>query len=159
MKPIGKKYWVLLESNMSLQKPTCFLEYGTTASKHLNLTYRLATSECCLTWCCSVKGPFAFHSSRSTQKLLQLCLATTHCKPKSLPIGIMNECEGNTTLPPPLPCPFGQPPLWCYLNNTKEENCRCPTAAPHLKITFVLSQILQLSCEFMLTVQRKAAAP
>lgn len=74
MNAIGKEYQVVLESNMSLHKPPCLLKYRAMASKHLNLTYRLATSESCLIWCCCVKGPFAFPSIRNAQKQLQLLL-------------------------------------------------------------------------------------
>lgn len=69
------------------------------ASKYLNLTYRLATSESCLTWCCFGKGHLLSILSKMLKSCSSYCLAITHCKPKSQPIVNMNECEWNTTLP------------------------------------------------------------
>lgn len=153
-----KPYWkVILGAYMSLQIPTCFLEYRSMSPKYLYLACWLTISESHWTWCCFVKGAFGFHCVRNAQKLLQLVLS---CNTLCSKITTNSQCEW-VWLRHYIAFPIAfssHAPFWCFPNNTKEEECRCPTAAHHLRITFMLSQIHQLSRYFMLTVQRKAAA-
>lgn len=125
-----KPYWkVILGAYMSLQIPAGFLEYRSMVPKCLNLTCWLAISESHWTWCYFVKGPFAFHYIRNSQKLFQLMLSWNTLWTKITTNTQREWVWFRHYVAFPIVFPFGQAPFWCYPNNTKEEKHRCPTAS------------------------------